>query len=382
MRSRPALIVAVAAFLLVLAWQSATVAFNYSGDWTGLFHVGGPWRLPPELASERVRVFGDAGYDGLFYHLVAHDPWLVRGFANYADNPSLRWRRILIPGLAHIAALGRDRWIHAGFVGVNLLLIFAGTYWLARYCASNKLSAARGLAFLSIPSVLVSIDRLTIDTALAALTVGFILYAVEGRNRTSLALLALCPLARETGLALTAGRTWQHWHNREWKQLLLAIGSVIPFLAWFTYVFHSTPRDGTPWFSFPFAGIIRRTINPIQYAITGRWVALAAAFDYLALAGIWIALALALRLALRRRFGLIESCIYSFALGAVWLGKADIWAGAYEFGRTMSPLIILLGMLAIRERDRLLLLPLVCTLPRVLLQFEPQLRGIVRHFAS
>ncbi len=378
MKSRPALTVAGIAVLLVLAWQSVTVDVNYGGKWTALFHIGGSWRLPPDLASENVRVFEDAGYDGLFYHLVAHDPWLTRGFWRFADNPSLRWRRILIPGLAHIAAMGRDDWIHPCYIGVNLLFIFAGAYWLARYCVLRGLSPAWGFGFLFVPSVLVSIDRLTIDTALAALTVGFVLYAGEGKDRRSLVVLALCPLGRETGLAITAGRACQQWHDRDWKQLLLTIGSVLPFLVWFFFVFRNTPRDGTLWFSYPFAGIIHRTLQPVQYPITGRWVAMAAVLDYLALIGVWIALALTAHLALKRRYGLIESCIYTFFLGAIWLGKADIWAGAYEFGRTMSPLIILLGLLAIRERSRLLLLPLACTLPRIFLQFEPQLRGILR----
>jgi hypothetical protein len=80
--------------------------------------------------------------------------------------------------------------------------------------------------------------------------------------------------------------------------------------------------------------------------------ALAAVLDYLALVGMWIALALTVRWALKRRFGPLESCIYAFAFGAVWLGNQPIWAGAYEFGRTMSPLFILLGLLAIRENRR------------------------------
>src|SRR5438093_5317440 len=152
-KSRAALRVAGSAVLIVLAWQYATVRFNYAGNWSALFYIGDPWPLPPELASENVRVFkNDPGYDGVFYHLVAHDPWFARGFSRFADNPSLRWRRILIPGLAHIAALGRDEWIHACYIGLNLLFVFAGAWWLARYCVSNAISGSWGLAFLAVPA--------------------------------------------------------------------------------------------------------------------------------------------------------------------------------------------------------------------------------------
>lgn len=379
--NRVALVVAAAAVLMAFAWQDATVHCNDQGKWIGLFSLGNHWPLPPQLASENPGASGDAaGYDGVFYHLVAHDPWLTRGFWHFADNASLRWRRILIPGFAHILAFGNDAWIHQAYIAVNLLFIFAGSFWLARFSASHGMSAAWGSAFLLIPSVMVSIDRLTIDTALAALTIGFILYACEGKYARSLFLLALCPLSRETGLSLSAGRAWQHIRDREWWKLVLTLLSVFPFVLWCLFLLDRTPRDGTPWLSYPFVGILRRTLHPIQYPITGKWIALAAALDYLALIGVWLALAFTVRLALKRRMGVLENSAYVFAIAAIWLGKADIWGGAYEFGRTLSPLFIMLGLLAIRDKTRFFLAPVICILPRILLQFEPQMRGILRSF--
>jgi hypothetical protein len=371
--------VAASATLLVLVWQSITVRFNYEGNWSALYSVGNLWPLPPELSGEKIFVFRNAGYDGGFYHLVAHDPWLARGFSKYVDNPSLRWRRILVPAMAYLAAFGADERVHACYIGINLLFIFAGAFWLASYCEFHALKPVWGLAFLAIPSVLVSIDRLTVDTALASLTIGLILYACKGKYVRSLALLALCPLARETGLLLTAGRAWEQASNREWRRVALSLASMIPFLLWCFFLFRNAPQDDTHWFAPPFAGILQRTLHPLQAPITGRWVALAACLDYLALVGIWIALAFAARFALKRRFGLLESCIYTCSFAVLWLGKADIWNGAYEFGRTLSPLLILWGLQAVRLRNFWLLTPLGCALPRIFLQYEPQIRGIGRH---
>ena len=372
-------IVGALAVLIAIAWQYSTVHCNYQGKWIALFCIGHKWPLPPSLASENPGTVGDdSGYDGVFYHLVAHDPWLSRGFWQFADNSSLRWRRILIPGSAHILALGMDEWVHPSYIGLNLLFIFAGAFWLGRYAVSHGRRAAWGLAFLLIPSVLVSIDRLTIDTALAALTIGFILYAAEGKYARSLFLLTLCPLSRETGLFLSAGRAWQHIRNREWWKLALTVLSTFPFLLWCLFLLAHTPKDGTPWLSYPLAGILRRTFHPVQFPITGKWVALACFLDYLALIGVWLALALTVRLVLKRRTGLQENCACVFALAVMFLGRADIWAGAYEFGRTLSPLFIILGLLAMREKTTTLLLPMLCVLPRIALQFEPQIRGILR----
>jgi hypothetical protein len=387
------ILVALGAALLVLAWQSATVWRNYAGDWSALFSIGDRWPQPPELAGEAHVLAGNEGYDGVFYHLAAHDPALRRGFWRYADNASLRWRRILVPALAHAIALGNDARIHAAYVAVNLLFVFLGCWWLAIYCRCHQLSPAWGLGFLTVPSVLVSIDRLTVDTALAALTVGYGLFcgSAVGLSDTAHApgtrvrhpaglvtLLLAAPLARETGLALTAGAAWVSVHARRWWVMVMLIATTLPFVVWSVFVSAHTYRDATTWLAFPFAGMTRRTLHPILYPITGKWVAAAAMFDYLALIGIWIALAMVARLAWSRAFGPVEAALYSFASGAVLLGKADIWAGAYEFGRTMSPMLILLALLGLRRRALQLLLPLACVLPRILLQFEPQLRGIVR----
>lgn len=373
------LIVGISALLIVLAWQALTVNRNYGGDWSGLFYIGDRWPLPAELGAEPLKVFhNDPGYDGTFYHMAAHDPWLSRGFFRYADNASLRWRRILIPALAHLVALGRDDHIHGAYIATNLLFVFLGAWWLALYALRQGMNAAYGLAFLSIPAVLVSVDRLTIDTALAALTVGLVLYDLEEKRLGAYAAFALCPLARETGLCLIAGGAILALLRREWKRACRVASAALPFLSWAAFLFLKLPRDGTPWLSWPFAGIVRRTLSPIVYPITGRWVALAAVLDYLALIGIWLALGAAVYLILKRKPGLIELSSGVFLGVILMLGKADIWGGAYEFARTMSPLLVLLGLAAMRDRNAWLLAPMVCTLPRILLQFEPQLIGIIR----
>jgi hypothetical protein len=104
---------------------------------------------------------------------------------------------------------------------------------------------------------------------------------------------------------------------------------------------------------------------------------MAAILDYLAIVGIWVALTLVVLLAAQKAFGPLESSIYCFAFAIIWLGKADVWAGAYEFGRTTSPLLILLGLVGIRRRQWWYLLPLAFVLPRIFLQLEPQVKGII-----
>src|SRR5580700_2994804 len=89
---------------LTLCWQFLTVHYNYSGNWTALFCSGSSMRQPPQLANERIYVFANSnGYDGQFYHYLAHDPLLTGGLAAvYIDAPRLRCRRILMPAIAYM----------------------------------------------------------------------------------------------------------------------------------------------------------------------------------------------------------------------------------------------------------------------------------------
>src|ERR1700693_1729107 len=124
--------------------------------------------------SRTSRVKDDVGYDGQFYRPIAHDPLIRRGFAAYVDNPSLRWRRIGVPGLAALLAFGNDGAVDFTYAAVQLVFVLLGAFWLARYAQDRHEHAAWGLAFLLIPAVAVSLDRMTIDLALGALKIGVI----------------------------------------------------------------------------------------------------------------------------------------------------------------------------------------------------------------
>lgn len=369
---RSSLIYALLCCALVLGWQSLIVTWQYGGNWTALFYTGEYGRIPPGLASEGIyRVSGSAGYDGQFYHYIAHDPFLNRGMAGYVDNPRLRWRRILVPSLAWTAAAGQSRWVDPAYFAVTLAWVFLGAYWLSRYCRLYGHHPACGLAFLLVPAVLVSIERMTIDTALAALCIGFALYAEAEPSWKLYPVLVLAPLARETGLLLVFA--WCAWllARKDWKRALVYSTALVPFLGWLAFLAGRTAPDLTSWSSWlPLSGIVSRTLHPIQYAVTGRWLAAAAATDYLAVFGIWAAFAFAIAaLALRpRKLTPVEAAAAAFALLLAFLAKPDIWSEAYAFGRTLSPLLLLLAMAGIARGQWRHLAPLGMVLPRMAVQ--------------
>lgn len=351
-------------------WQALVVHYSYDAKWTGLFCIGERSNVPPELDHPGLYRFpGSPGHDGQFYYLIAHDPLARRGFGPYVDNPSLRWRRILVPALAYTLAAGRPEAIPAAYVAIVLASVFLGSYWLSTFCARAGWSPLGGALFLTIPAVAVTLDRMTVDAPLAALCIGFALHGSRKPSRKTYAILAAAPLIRETGLVLHAAFCLRQTIDRRFREAGLGMITALPWLAWEVFLRLRLPADGTSWTSpVPLRGLVGRTLNPIQFEITSAWLGLAALLDNVALTGIWVALALTLGLAWRRKTALLHlSCIVF--LGAVmFVAKEDVWADAYAFGRTLSPLLIWTGLMGVESRRGWYLLPWALNIPRIALQ--------------
>ncbi len=306
-----------------------------------------------------------------------------RGFLPYLDNPSLRWRRIGLPGLAALLAAGSDRYVDFTYVGIQVVFVFLGAFWLCRYAQRHGRSALWGLAFLVVPAVAVSLDRMTVDLPLAALMIGLVRYGEGGVRPPWVFYVLLCaaPLFRETGMVLLLGWCLYCGLRRDWRAVGLGAACAIPAVGWWTYVRFETAADHLPWLAaIPFGGIVRQTFETLRNAqapAATLWLRAAAALEVVALAGIWLALLFLFYMIWRRRWGPIEVSVIVFAAFACMLGL-DIWNAAYATGRTMSPLLVLLGLLALKERRIVLALPLLLVLPRIALQYEAQLRAALR----
>ena len=378
---RVSILIGLACMLLAFSWQWLTVHFNYQGNWTALFCTGAKLRQPPELSGEHIYLFaGSDGYDGEMYHYVAHDPFFVRGFDTYLDAPRMRYRRILVPIAAHALALGRDELVDSAYIGVILLGVFLGGYFLSRYSVMLGYSARWGLLFLLIPATLVSIDRLTVDVALAAVCVAFALFVARGQPVVVYGTLVLAGLIRETGLLLIAGYVIWLLFERKFRRAVLFLTAFAPALGWYLFVEINTDGDTFSVISrLPFQGMAERLLTPYPYPFAVWINAVSTVLDYAALAGILVAVALAVRMAWRREWGPAEACVYLFALLAIFLYAPAGWEEVYAFGRTLSPLLVLLGLVALARRSWAYALPLGLVVPRIAIQFAPQAGGVLRH---
>ena len=376
-----ALTTGLAAVALTFAWQALTVHYNYGGNWTALFCTGGTLQVPPSLAWEGIYLFPNStGYDGQFYHYQAHDPFLRKGLSDYMDAPKLRYRRILVPAAAYLLAGGQDRYLDTATFGVLWLSVFLGVYWLARYIAPLGWHPAWALCFLVVPATFISIDRMTIDLTLAALTAGFALYARDAPSWKLGAVLACAGLARETGILLLAGYCLYLLSLRLWTKALLFASAGVPLLAWLAFleVAMRGVREGAgiPYDAdAPF--LIRLFSSPIYPPPENLGWTLKA-LDYLVMAGVLLVAFLAVRYALKHgRTAEGFAALFFVLLLAPVIVMVNLY-DPFTYPRLLSPLLLLVALQGLSGREWLGLAPVALLSMRAATQLGTQVVGIWR----
>jgi hypothetical protein len=378
---RASLLVACIATGLAFAWQFAMVHFSYSGNWTSLFYTGEHVLMPKELDREHIYRFpGVIGYDGEDYHIVAHDPLYRRHLERYVDTPRMRYRRILVPGLAALLSFGRDEWVDPAYFSVILGFVFLGTYWLARWSVSHGRSVYWGLLFLMTPAALMAIPLMIVDVALAALTVAVFWYAEQKSPVKLFIALACVALARETGILVLIG--WCAWlllQRRFWLAVKYG-AAILPAACWTLFVQLRQPPESREWLSpIPLYGLIKTLIDPFRYR-PGIMETILVPLDRIALIGMLIALGFIFydtaRPAVRDHKTLIA---LMFACLALFLGVGGgVWIEVGSFGRNFTPLLLVVTMSGILSKNWWRFVPLLAIDPRIGVIYGSQAARIIR----
>jgi hypothetical protein len=386
--TRTSLAWAALAFALLLLWQFLTVRYNRANNWTALFLTGHFQPVPPQLEAGTYR-FPDAGYDGQMYRYVAHDPFLQGGLNRYMDDPDGRHRRILVPALAYLLVAGRQSWIDGSYIGVIAGFVGLGAYWLSRWAGLCGLHTAWGLAFLLVPATLVSMDRMTVDVALAALTVGFAYYWTTQSWPKLLLVLLLACLVRETGGLLVGGCCIFELLSKRLGRSLLWASASLPTLAWYAFLWRIFPRvqgrSVPSWIGRELGwGILGGILHPISYPLSGLLAAIARSADAIALSGVLLAMVIAtLQLRVRPLSPLALAGFLHVVL-ALALTRVAYWEDCNEYARVFSPLLILVALQSSANRMMmttarwLSLAPVIMVDLRLGIQFSSSIGGVLR----
>ena len=277
---------AVLAAAAIGLWWLLAVRSAYQGQATALFMIGENTPMPAWLEAREplYRWHGSGGYDGQYFHLLAHAPFEFPVLAPLMDRPRMRCQRILIPALAWLAAGGRFERVDTAYFAVILASLAAGVWWTGRLAAHHGLSPWWGLAFLALPASLGSIDRMLVDGPLMAAMAGFLLWMETGSWRAAWLLAAAAPFVRETGLLIPAAAVLVFASRRSWMTAALWSATAAPFLLWLL-VMQNLPGSGPMTWAGPFHSIVRLISESEPFDRYPQYRPLLQALDLAALAG-------------------------------------------------------------------------------------------------
>ncbi|HEY3444098.1 MAG TPA: methyltransferase [Paludibaculum sp.] len=373
--------VGVAAAAIAFSIQFANVQVNFNGNWSGVFCAGRAFPAPAYLHHEKLFVFPHSGYDGQFYHYIAHDPWPSERTARSIDVPRLRYTRILVPALSYVVALGQQDWIDPSFHAISLLAFGLGAWWLACYASLTGANRYWGLAFLLIPAVLISLDRSTVDVMFLAFCCGFSYYAARASSAGIYAVIVLATLNRDTGFLLWGAYGLHLLINRRWTRAGIFGTAALPAVAWHLIVRANTQAD------FPSLGLATSAhaiwdhlLKPAHYEFPSQIANLAVALDYVSLAGVALAIVLVLVRVFREYDNPSVLAAAAFVALPFTVGGHLAWHDPFAYPRTLSPMLLFLGLAAMKSRSWLGYVPLLLVLPRILMELAgrlPFLRGLL-----
>lgn len=219
------------------------------------------------------------GYDGQFYAQVATDPSLEDPELDQAiDEPSYRARRILLPWLAHVLALGDAQRSILIYCSLNLFCWYAFAWLIWRWLeVHNARTFARWIACIFSMGVMDSVKYSLTDLPSVLLILSLIRYATHRPLAGGLGVVASVFLKETNILAVAAfpelkAPLWRSWRTvLPW--MLSTVAAVLAFGVWYWYIhlrfepFHGVSGN----FDWPLASMSRNFVVGIGELAAGNW---------------------------------------------------------------------------------------------------------------
>ena len=252
----------VAAVLLALVWPLMWAGGQ--GNVDALLGAGddGPSRAFIERDIPDLAPLAGVGHDGQQFYAIARHPFDPAATGDAVQPQAYRYRRILYPLLAGLAAPGGGRPLIGAFFLLSLVGVALGAAALARMPGGPRwLPLAAALSPAVITSLTLSLsDALGSGLALVAI-------AAASRRRWALAVVAatLAALTRETFLVVALGLLFAPGMPRPWRLLSLAapITAVGGWMIWLaSRLDTSLLEGGSDQLALPLTGYLSGDTDP------------------------------------------------------------------------------------------------------------------------
>lgn len=349
--------------LTAVALISAFVALLFS-LWHPVYYFSGLMQVDrrnekvvlPALRTQPVALF-DGGYDGQFYGQLACDPTLrTPALATAIDSLPYRARRILMPAVAWVVALGSPERAVRVVPWVNIVcwFVLAWQLWTAMDVDRRWLGVLAWGGFLYSAGIAASVRYSLTDLPALVLFVAALQAAEKARPGWMALWFGGSLLTRETMLVGAWGLLANAWARpmrllREARWLFLA---VLPLVLWLAYIRWRLggQNGGSGNFSGPGVGLLGEWREEIAYLMSGRdpKLALFSALATLAMTAQVVFFVICRDPANRWWRAGVGSWVLMLFLGpAVWEG---VFGAAL---RVLLPLFLVCTLMALRRRRAL-----------------------------
>lgn len=345
-------VLAAVVTLGVFIWLTGHVAVFFGGNWTALFMHGDQYGVPAGIAGGSYVFPNSSGYDGQFYRMMAHDPFFSKGYAAFMDEPAVRSRRILLPALSWVLALGQERWIDAAYIALNLAAVFAGVFYSARWLAAAGCSQLWALGFMILPGTIASLERMVVDSFFTGLFAAYLWFARKECWRALWLCAACLCLTKEPGFLCAAGVAAWLAMRREWAGAAKFATAAIPGILWYAYSswLFGPQRFEKGMVGFPVTAALRRVVTKwgewrgLSPSHAAEWLSIVCFIATLGLAVWWLA----------KRWGTWTAEMPALAmmtvLYCILAGVPGFMVEPLAFGRTLSPWLLALFLNGVAER--------------------------------
>jgi hypothetical protein len=351
------LLVPVLFVVLVVYWFSINRGLErYGGNWSGFAVVGDHFPAPGIHGPGTLILNNSFGYDGQFFLLAAHDPFLRGQTHKYMDVAAYRYQRIMYPWLARLLAWGDPQAIPRALVLVNLLAVLAGTFFMGLLCARHGASPLWSLFYGCLSGLLIALMRdLAEPVAMAFLAAGFFFY--DSRRFWWCALMmAAALLSKEICAIALLAMALHALTQQKWQGVIAMILAGVPLAGWWAYIYlrlGALPlQGGESNFGMPFMGMLSyaQKLFPLSMANYQNIVG----FAFVIVTG--LTLILALVEFLRGWSG--QGLAFFLYAGFFSLMTDKVWVEPWSYGRVLLPLSVLMLASFAHNKSRLYWLPL------------------------
>ncbi len=333
-------------------------AVRFNRNLTG-FACFGDYFPAPGIVDESTFVLKNSdGYDGQFYFLMAHDPFMQGPVPGYLDAPGYRYQRILYPWLAALTALGQKELIPFTLLAVNVAAVLLGSLFAILLARGYGVGPWVGLAYGYLCGLQLGVLRDLAEPLALGLMVGGIYFYLGKKPLKAGLFLAGAVLAKEIMILVTGALAFHSlFLERNRKMFTWLCLSVLPLALWGAAIYLVLGEvayvAGGKNIGPPLTALWAYLRDLVTGVKNWRDTIYGLVFLFITL---WTVF-LACREILRRR----DALSLPFIIWAVFplFLTSKVWVEPWSYGRVIAALSVFLVLNFIKTQNRLYLPPLI-----------------------